>query len=487
MSPTTLRSGALLAPVLAACCACAGGDPEVVDGERPIHVVFFLVDTLRADRMGLYGHDRSTSPFVDELAAKECVVFESANAPAPWTLPSIVSLMTSTFLPQHGVVVDRHALNENVPTIATRLRELGYSTGSIYHNPYAGPLSGLDRGFDLCRPSDREVGAEHVREWLARKPSFPFFLYLHNAVPHDPYDPPARLLEPFANVSDAEKQIVSDLQKEYRQLTRANNFRRHGGTAPDNSAEQAQRMADLAARGAKIAALYDAEILHADEYVRRVVEELKAAGVWEDTLFVLLSDHGEELGEHGGWEHDQSLYEELIHVPLIVHFPDGAHAGERIEAPVSLVDLLPTVLDVIGAEPSAGCAGRSLLPLLGEGGGEAGPRVTAYRWNQKKLFTPWKETRGDENLVVREGSWKAIWNVETDSLELYDLAVDPGETRDLSAQERERSERLLAFARAKRDEYLAAGLVHRSEATQEISDEERARLRALGYLSEEEE
>ncbi len=475
------------APWLLAVALTAGCGGEASSESSAPNVVIFLIDTLRADRMGVYGYEHPTTPFLDELARTECVVFEDASSPAPWTLPSVVSMMTSTFLPEHGVSTDSRRLPEGVPTLATHLKRAGYSTGSIYHNPYAGPLSGLERDFDLCIQSTDEVGFNHVRDWLDADPDPPFYLYLHNAVPHDPYDPPERLLSLYGEVSSDRRKEVEDLQRRYRKLTRQNNVRRFDGTKPDNSIEQTELLAEMRALQSEIEALYDGEVHHADEYIRRVVEELKKDGVWDNTLFIVLSDHGEELGEHGGFEHDQSLYEELVRVPFVVHFPRGAHAGTRVEAPVSLVDLLPTVLDAVGLEVPRNSVGHSLLPLLDDPTAPLANqmRVVSYRLNLKKLYTPWKEERGDENVVVREGSWKAIWNVDLDRIELFDLASDPGEENDLAGSEQERAQRMREFARSQRETFLTRALESTPDAA-DLAPEVRERLQDLGYLSNEE-
>ncbi len=211
--------------------------------------------------------------------------------------------------------------------------------------------------------------------------------------------------------------------------------------------------------------------------------ELRERDLWEESLVVVVSDHGEEMGEHGGWQHDQSVYEELIHVPLIIKFPGGRHAGRRISAPVSLLDLLPTVLDAVGRPDLArGARGRSLLPLLEQEAAEVSDRrVTSLRHNRKKYFRPFKETRGDLNVVVMDGGWKAIYNIEPGSIELYDLASDPGEARDLSMAEPERAEALRRAA----ERYYRECVSRRREPASDVTTIDKAQedaLRSLGYV-----
>ena len=481
----------LWAVVFCAAGAACGDAPnhERAAGDPP-NVVIFLIDTLRADRLGAYGYDKATSPNFDELT-KTSVLFTEANAPAPWTLPSVVSLMLSSFLSEHGVVRDRDVIAPNAPTLAGRMKQLGFSTASYFENPYVGPLSGLDRGFDLCRDVDEHPGPKVVAEWLETAPDGPFFLYLHNTIPHDPYQPAPEFLAPFGEVSDLEVQKISEIQDAYRALTRGNRpGSRHG--REDTSPQQTEHMRELETRRDSINALYDGEVLQVDNTIGEVVRELKEYGVWDNTVFLIVSDHGEEMGEHGGWEHDHSVYEELVRVPFLMHFPGDEFGGTRIDAPVSLIDVMPTLLDYVGApELASECSGRSIMDLVrassdGALPAQLEPRVTAYRFNMKKFYAPFDEQRGDENIVVRDGEWKGIWNVGRDTFELYDLKTDRGEERDLADSEPERAAALQAVALARRERDAMRRSARTDGTPVEMTDDEREKLRALGYLGEDE-
>jgi len=231
----------------------------------------------------------------------------------------------------------------------------------------------------------------------------------------------------------------------------------------------------------------------ADDHLGSVIAKIKERGRWENTLFILLADHGEEMSDHGGWQHDQSLYQELIHVPLIVHLPQGAHAGLRVSTPISLVDILSTVLDVTDCPAEdANPSGTSLLPLIeaasGSGGSHADePLLLAIRQNQRKYYRPYKESRGDVNVAVRQGKWKAIFDVEPDRVQLFDLDADPGERRDLAAEHPGLAQELKTFAARRYAELLersvlaeAGGLDRQSAATLQA-------LRDLGYVGESDE
>jgi arylsulfatase A-like enzyme len=445
---------------------------------RPPSVVLFVIDTLRADRVGAYGYGAPTTPRIDKLA-REAVLFEQAYAPAPWTLPSVVSLLTSTYACEHGVTVDGLALHPEIPTLAERLAEAGYATASLHANAYAGSISGLDRGFALSELIPYTDG-QQVEAWLDRVGERPFFLYVHNVEPHDAYVAPFETVQRFGDVSEGERARVNKLLTRFRRLTRADFEAGQTPGATDNTGTQRAVLTRMRALKPALSALYDGDIHLADERLGSVIDALVRRGVWEEILFVLVSDHGEELLEHGGLQHDHSVYEELIRVPMILRLPAGEAAGMRIPEMVSLVDVAPTILDRVGLA-TEGLAGQSLLPLIA-GGKENADGVASVRINRKKYFRPFRERRGDLNVAVRDGSWKGIWNAGPARLELYDLASDSSERRDVSIEHPERAQamaseakRWLAECRA-RSEKVPPGLAA------EMGEAERERLRALGYL-----
>jgi arylsulfatase A-like enzyme len=443
---------------------------------RPdLDVVIFLIDTLRADRTGPYGREPSPTPFLDQLAA-ESVVFEDAYAPAPWTLPSTVSLLTSQPLCRHGVSIDGETVAPELATLAERMRARGWRTGSLFANPFAGPLSGLDRGFEVSRLVASTDG-ETVGRWLDAVGDQAFFLYVHNVEPHDPYEG-ARPVPP------QRESRVNRLLDRHRELTRADWLAGRPPGTTRNEDEQDRVRRELSALRSDVDVLYDADVERADGRLASTVAELRARGRLERTILVVASDHGEEFGEHGGWQHDQALYEELVRVPLLIRLPGARHGGRRVTAPVSLVDVVPTLAELLGDPGLAeDAAGRSLVPLL-EGEADAGfdARAVATRWNRKKYYHPLESTRGNLNVAVREGRWKAIWNAASDTVELYDLERDPAERHDVSAEQPERAARLAALARAEAAPCLERA--PRAAAPPALDPATRERLRELGYVDE---
>lgn len=471
--------------VVAAAVGCAdrpsGNDP-VVD-RAPPNIVIFLVDTLRADRLGLYGYDRRpTSPRLDELAS-EAVVFEQAYSSAPWTLPTLASMATSTYSCEHGVVDDRRQLPWVLQTVAERLVDRGYLTMGLYGNAYAGPSFGLDRGFEHYTFS-RQNDAKKVASLLdvAASEDRPFLLYIHNMEPHGGerfQGPPQPGFSPM--VDREQRREMLDRFNAYRKLTRVDFARRRPLGTTDNTEAQRRELEFMDAHLAEHDVLYDAAVRLADRRFGSVVDLLRERGMWNDTLLVFLADHGEELGEHGGWQHDQSVYEELIHVPLVVRFPGGEYGGGRVDSVVSLVDVAPTLIAAAGGDPEGSpLIGRDLARLVGAASETvaSGPKVVAIRDNRKKYYAPWKASRGDLNIAVRDGVLKAILNVEVGSVELYDLEVDPGETTDLAAQRPDDATRLGAFAA----DWLAGCAGGAEAGTSELDEATLERLRSLGYV-----
>lgn len=459
---------------------------------RNVPVIIYLVDTLRADRLGVYGYTKPTSPGLDALAA-ESVVFDSAYAPAPWTLPSVASLVTSTFVCEHGVVSNRTRLGQDLPTLAGRLSDIGYVTGGIYANPYAGPKFGLERGYQhLSKAGQQYAGRGAVQRLLNKVGSTPtsadadqpFFLYIHTTEPHNPFNVPFRVANQFDRIRIEEKETIHDHVMRLRGLSIFDwaNERAIGST--DTTALQAQTMTELDSMLNTVNLLYDSAVRWADANAISVVDILKQRGVWDKAIFIFLSDHGEELGDHGGWLHDQSVYEELARVPLLIHFPNDEFAGRRIDEYVSLIDIMPTIFDYLGQpELCVSCRGISLMPLIQDVGeiSQSETAIVSIRENVMKYYTPWLKSRGDTNVVARRANWKAIWNDDIESIELYDLSQDPGELVNLRQQQAAIAEEL----RGEADHWLtncqasAKGVLEPLEMDEETIDE----FRALGYIN----
>jgi arylsulfatase A-like enzyme len=249
-----------------------------------------------------------------------------------------------------------------------------------------------------------------------------------------------------------------------------------------NDALQERLRRKLAAAAGELSTFYDAEVAWADDNVGRMVDMLRARGEWSSTLFILVSDHGEEVFEHGDLTHGQSLYAELVRVPMIVCHPGGLGAGRRIDAVVSLVDVMPTVLAWAGLA-AEGLSGHDLGPLLrGDDVSPPVPRVTSVRVNRHKYSPITEAARGSVNVAIDDGRWRGIWNVEQDRVELYDTAADPAERDDRAAGEPERAAALGDLARRWSAGRWPADLGLEASDTTAMDDATVRRLRQLGYL-----
>jgi arylsulfatase A-like enzyme len=427
------------------------------------------IDTLRADHLSAYGYARETSPEIDRLAARG-VRFARAYAPASWTLPSHVSLFTSQLPSHHGVRHDEVALPPQAITLAELLSAAGYSTAGFVSWVYVGAAYGLGQGFDTYRElvdtaryepasgggaAPAEVVVDAALAWLGAKPARPFFLFVHLFDPHMDYAPPPPYDTMFGGDSAASDGHYASLRRYIPYLGK-----------PASEPPPAAR--------SRIVALYDGEIRYADAQVGRLLQAVDRLG--EPSLVVLSSDHGEEFGEHGSFEgHGWTLYDEVLHVPLLLRLPGDAEAGRVVDVPVSLLDVAPTVLEALGLPAQPGFDGRSLLALARGGSApdgrllvaqtdRAGARLRAVRGERWKRIEVRDAGAATLGLPVRHGNW------------LFDLASHAEERRDVSAEQQDVVRYLssaLAAAEAPRGGPRPARVL--------LSPEERERLRALGY------
>jgi tetratricopeptide (TPR) repeat protein len=389
-------------------------------------VLLVSIDTLRADALGCYGNSSAQTPWIDRLA-REGVRFASAHAHNVVTLPSHANLLSGRYPLEHGVRDNTgFRFPAGTPTLATLLHERGLRTGAFVS---AFPLDarfGLARGFDVYddrtggggwrgsfampeRPGARTV-AEAVR-WLGPPGGKQSFTFVHLYEPHFPYAPP----EPFAST-----------------------FR----DAP-----------------------YQGEVAAADAALGPLLQPLLEAGAAARTLVVLTSDHGEALGDHGEATHGVFAYEATLRVPLVVWAP-GLLQPRVVEQPVRHVDVLPTVLDLLGVAPPAGLPGQSLRPLAV--GGSQGVEPSYFEALSSSLDRGWAPLRG-----VRAAGLKYV---DLPIPELYDLASDPGESHNLAAARAADLERLRARLVRLREQERAVARVAESRETLE-------RLRTLGYVA----
>ncbi len=427
-------------------------------GLRGKNVVLIILDAARAQSFGAYGYARPTTPEIDRIA-KEGVVFERAFTPAVYTLGAMSSVWTSQPPDRHHSAVAFSArLPKDRLTLAEVLSARGVATGGFVANAVAGTAFGFERGFGDFRETFKDLGsgaagfATVVPPWLDGKKGQPFFLYVHYREPHFPYDPPAPFDTrfgpdgPIAKKTRGESDWIEDL----------------------NQARRAPRPGEIE----HLVRLYDGNLAYVDQAVGRLRQALEERKLWDESLVIVAADHGEGMFEHGWIGHNVQLYEPSVHVPLIVRFPKGAAAGQRVGSLVDLTDLAPTIAEAFGALGQGGTErefeGRSLLPVVG---GAPGRTAVLSR-------TVWDRPI----YALRDQRFKFVYDTRTGAEQLFDLEADPGETKSLAAAQAVRSAYYRqalhhwTFVLARRG---AAGPADQAKPTPEQCEN----LRALGYVN----
>ncbi len=420
---------------------------------RP-NVLFILVDTMRRDHLTPYGYRRDTTPEMARLLAGPGTVVESAYSQAPWTLPSVVSFLTGRFPGELlGEDMASYGVPNGVPTLAERMARLGYATGGYVANPALHAGAGFERGFQsyYAPPADVEWIRKHADSlnaralpWLRGHLGRPFFLYLHYVDPHDPYDNPEIVGGKSPFLPDYQGPVTGEwvhgIYTGRRQL-------------PDPARDLPQ-----------IVALYDSELHYVDRHVGEILNTLPPE-VLSQTLVVLTADHGEELDDHGGWKHGQTLYDEQIHVPLLLRWDGHVRAGRRLAGTVRLLDLLPTLVHAAGGRPDPAWQGIDLLPALTEG--QPLPARPAFAHGLSGPPPRAAAVRGLEKLILfdREIPFRPsdplqsyLWTKDLGRMariELYDLVHDPGERRNLAASHPERVAAMAPIVHRQLDRELA--------------------------------
>ncbi len=428
--------------------------------EKRSSVVLISIDCLRADHVGAYGYHRDTTPHIDAFA-KDAVLFETAVSTAPMTLPSHLSIFTGLFPSRHDG--SKWAkLAPSIPYAPQMLSEAGYQTDAVVTGAYLSQTYGFERGFDLYRLDHRapaEKTVEQAIELLQRSAGRDQFLFVHFIDAHWPYEPPEEFVERFGP-------RPADLAGLLRKVVDNN---------PPSNAEETER----------VAALYDAEIASADEAVGRLLEDLKARGVYDRSLIILTADHGEAFFDHGHWQHSKTLYEELIRIPLIVKWPGQSPKG-RVSAQVSQVDIFPTVLAAAGVEPPP-TDGINLIQFVND---------TKASRTRRRLISEnaWRgPSEWSRKVSIRTEKLKYLVTIagppgrepeESDvrSEELYDLMEDPMERTNLASGS---SSDIEAFRRELANYLGEARQGRASRRTEDILEDEttRERLRSLGYIN----
>jgi arylsulfatase A-like enzyme len=360
-----------------------------VDNQK-VNVVLIIIDTLNADHLGCYGYYRDTSPTIDSLAATG-ILYRSCQAQAPWTLPGMASIFTGLSEKSHRCShYDgfSHGLDPEMPTLTTILKEQGYSTAALVNVGYLGEIFGITKGNDYFWFNDdgsdnADITVDTLLHYFSsNEVPEPFFATIHFFDPHLPYGPPS----PFDTLYKS---------------TGAN------GTTEGPEIELCFNPVLIE----HMTAMYDSEIRWTDSQLSRLFEGIREMGLADNTLFILIADHGEEFMQHGDWGHAHNLYQQALHIPLILTGP-GIEPGTVVSKNVGQYDVLPTVLNYLGIPVPAHVEG---INLFGE--------IPFDR------IIPSSGVIADTTSVTcLQESRKVIWFIEPDSVETFNLTDDPGET-----------------------------------------------------------
>jgi choline-sulfatase len=427
----TIGRAIVLSALAASLAACAPPNDE-----PPANLLLVTIDTLRPDHLGAYGYERPTAPHIDRFA-ESAVVFERAYATSSWTLPSVASLLTAEYPAGHRVRGKRSALAPGFVTITERLSAAGFATGAVVSHVFFARRYGLDQGFadyddeQICNrieDSHEAISSPAVTEkglaWLASRRDAEdgrrWFLWLHYFDPHKEYLAHPGVSERF-------------------------------GEGAENR--------------------YDGEIAFTDAHLGEIFDALAELGFERDTLVIVVSDHGEAFGEHGVTGHRVSLHEEELRVVLIVRAP--GIAPRHVVTPVSLVDVAPTVLELLDVSPLPPGAGASLVPAL-RGEPLARPPILA----ELRSALDWRKVD-----AVIDDRWKLMAH-RTRGLSLYDLAADPGERRNVAAEEVAVAKRLRGELRALKLAARQRGEAVEAAPAAPLDPELGRQLEVLGYVEE---
>ena len=415
-------------------------------------IVLIILDAARADHFGTYGYDRDTTPHMDTLAA-ESAVFSQAFALAPYTRASVATLITGLTIQDHDVVDQTHVLDTEATTLAEYLQSIGYRTVCYSASPQNSVASGSHQGCDVFREvwvgATREewIDPHHLselaREELTRESEQALFLMLHYVPPHDPYAPRAE----FDIFGD--EGYTGDFDGTLTTIRGIND----GILNPS--------AADLE----KIVSLYDGNLRMADDAVGKVLDTLRRRARWNDTIVLVLSDHGEAFAEHGRMGHNSTVYDEMLHVPLIIRLGDSIPEYVDTNALVTLADVVPTVLGRVGIQIPDALVGSDLFAS----NTFALERSLVARTAGKR---PW--------FAYRTTAWKMIANdQDLRNWKVYNLEADPEETENLASESLDTA---LCLAALLRDGMTESRLQLAGGEVSELSSEDEKALRSLGYI-----
>lgn len=420
----------------------------------PQYVILIIMDAVRPDHLGCYGYERGTSPRIDDLAARG-VLFEGAVSQAPWTLPSVATMLSSTFPSQHGA---RRREGRNVPlktgenTFVEVLAASGYRTCAMSTAKLYTPSLGLKQGFDesyviggdkdvLEKIAAMELAGAAI-DWLRRNSSEKCFILIHHYDTHYPYRASAACINRFDPEYNGEYRLrFGDSSLRILKKARIGRLSEVGLTQGDMR---------------HIKALYDCEIVRTDSSVGALVDSLDAWGRLDRAMIIITADHGEEFLEHGSIDHGQTVYDESLRVPLIMFAPSCVEAGRSVSEQVGLIDIGPTILQSAGIDVPAHFEGRSLMSFMSDrfesNENDVRPGGLPY-----SCYLAESIAHRPEKKALRCPPYKLIFDPFFGTTELYNIETDPEETEDLAPASPDMADQLKDILLAAMEAYYPGG------------------------------
>jgi len=434
-----------------------------ISGDYP-SILMISIYTLRADHLGCYGYEHNTSPNIDKLAA-DSVLFERHYSASSWTLPSHLSLLTSTFPSMHQNMHPETRPERDVIMLQSILKGFNYYTFAYTTWFFVSPMFGFDYDFDQFIYSSGSPAPKVAGRTITQLKNFPhgsFFFFLHFIDPHYNYNPPEKFRKKFV--------------KSYS--GKLSNLNAGDWTVFSKYGENDLSSKDLS----HIISLYDGEIAYTDDSLGRLFDKLRNLGLYDNMFIILTSDHGEEFLDHGNWMHTQRLFEEITHVPLIIKFPTNKYRGMRIRTPVSQLDVLPTLLDFLNIPSPQQTSGVSLIPVI-KGTSES---------RKKMIISETTDKASSPKFALYDAAYKYIQTmpgskkVEKSKLtvddHLFNLIEDPKENKNIVDIDRNKAEYFRRHLKRFLDRTRKYYMLLKTGLGENLDPKTKTMLRGLGYI-----
>lgn len=435
------------------------------DLERP-NIILITIDSLRPDHMSCYGYEKKTTPYIDTIA-KQGVMFKQALTVAPWTYPAMFSLFSSFYPSVYGMTPSLRQLN-NIVLFGQALKHKGYYKTAVCGHHALATMKQFTQFFDkfisiepkresLWTDNNAQKVTQLALNYLSQQGGKRnFFLWVHYMDPHGPYNPPSAYKKRWNRPA---------LTQGFKKIPISKSKWIGLNGVPEYIAENMDiQSMDIN----EYTALYDAEISFVDSQIGVLIEELEKLNMGKNTVIIITADHGESLGEHDLFGHEFLLYDNLLRIPLIIKYPKKFVSNKIIERQVKIIDIMPTIFDILRIEKKFPLQGESLLPLA---------------YGENKTISPYAYSlymnNGISKYAVRIHEWKLIYDHNDKKYELYNLQKDPGEIINLFPLQ---NNSFIESLKQKLDSFIIENNFQNKDVDYFLDEETKKRLRALGYL-----